>query len=889
VPAFAQANTGEIWGRLADANGDIVPDASVSVTNVDTRAERRTSSDRGGLFGFGALAPGRYEVTASHEGFAAQRQGDIILLPGHRMQIELRLHRAVMPETIAVNPYPPILESGQTHASGFVAEAEIEALPIEGQRYLRLAELTPAVTRDFETGGVRVMNLPSAQNRVLIDGFDHTSSITGDPIGAEGPQRLPYQLSQWSVQAFRVQTSAAPAENGPGGASVISVATKAGANTFGGSSYEFFGDRALNGVKTLDQRAGLRKPPYRSNQFGAIVGGPMLRNHDFFLVSYEGLRRTDSAAASPDVRPFAPAGGALLSRVQSLLARTSADQEQDLAFVRTDHDYFGQHFTLRYLDQQFAGRAIDATRFQPALASDGPAYLRTRSGAGSLTSAFGGAVVNEARVQYADSRDTENAPSGPALVIWNNGSFVAQTGSSLFGPHQFATKRLQIADSVSWVTGAHSIKTGVDILKDRNATAFGPQITYGFQLIERLTASGASDWVTQTLDTGTVRADVNQYAGFLQDAWRASHSLTIDLGIRYDVQDFLDGPARVIPTARNNWAPRIGFAYAPGNRNSVFRAGYGLFYGTTPALIPALAQAFNDRPFHALPASMAVVDPSFKTARVHQATAGWEAEKYRMGTFGVEYLFARGERLPRPVDINLAGRFPGVQRVVSFESSGQSVYNGVSAHTRGRLLQQLFYTIAYTFSRSSETPLQPIAMLFGGLNDRGSLSVQGNTLEKRAAGDADRHHQIAFSAMYDTSVLAVDRHGLSKRLIADWEWGLVYTLQTGRPYSAYVNGDINGDRNGFNDLATGTTWNQFRLPYQASLDPRIARRFQLGRSEQLLMIWEAFNIWNRPNYTAVDNTLYSISSGSLLRNPLFGRTTAQANGRVMQLAARLVF
>ena len=904
APAFGQANTGEIWGRIADANGDIVADASVFVANVDTRAERRTSSDRDGLFGFAALPPGHYQVTASHEGFAGQRQDDIVLLPGHRMQIELRLHRAAMPETIAVNSYPPILESGRTHASGFVAESEFEALPIEGQRYLRLAELTPAVTRDFETGGVRVMDLPSAQNRVLIDGFDHTSSITGDPIGAEGPQRVPYQLSQWSVQAFRVQTSAAPAENGRGGAAVISVATKSGANVFRGSGYEFFGDRALNGVKTLDQRAGLPKPPYRSNQFGAIVGGPLLRNHDFFLLSYEGLRRMDSPAASPDVRPFAPAGGSVLSRVQALLARASADQKQDLVFARTDHDYFGQHFTLRYLDQRFAGRAIDATRFQPALASDGPASLRTRSGAGSLASAIGGAVVNEARVQYADSDDTENPPSAPALVIWNNGSFVAQTGSSLFGPHRFATKRLQIADSISWVAGAHSIRAGVDVLKDRNETAFGPQITYGFQSIERLAAvpaSGASDWVTQTLDTGTVHANVNEYAVFLQDAWRASRSLTIDLGIRYDVQDVLDGQVATtpsirvaglgsaIPTAQNNWAPRIGFAYAPGDRKSVFRAGYGLFYGTTPALIPALARAFNDSQLHALPASIAVVDPSFKPSRVHQATAGWEAEKYRMGTFGVDYLFARGERLPRPVDINIAGRFPGLQRVVSFESSGQSVYNGVSAHTRGRLLQQLFYTIAYTFSRSSETPLQPIAMLFGGLNERGSLSVQGNTLEKRAAGDADRHHQIAFSAMYDTSVLAINRHGLSKRLISDWEWGLVYTLQTGRQFSAYVNGDINGDRNGFNDRAPDTTWNQYRLPYQASLDPRIARRFQLGRSQQLLVIWEAFNISNRPNYTATDNTLYSISSGSLERNPLFGRTTAQANGRMMQLAVRLVF
>jgi hypothetical protein len=887
APAFAQANTGDIWGHVADVNGDIIADVSVSVTNVDTRAERKTHSDRVGLFGFSALPPGHYQVTASHEGFAAQRQDDIVLLPGQRMQIELRLHHAVMPETIAVNAYPPILESGQTHASGFVAETEIDALPIEGQRYLRLAELTPAVTRDFDTGGIRVMDLPSAQNRILIDGFDHTSSITADPIGAEGPQRVLYQLSQWAVQAFRVQTNGAPAENGRAGAAVISVATDSGANAFRGSGYEFFGDRALNGMKTLDQRAGLSKPPYRSNQFGAIVGGPMLRNHDFFLVSYDGLRRTDTPAASPDVRGFAPAAASVLNRV---LSGASADHQQDLVFARTDHDYFGQHFTVRYLDQQFAGRAIDATRFQPALVSDGTADLRTRSGAGSLASAIGGAVVNEARVQYVDSRDTENPPSAPALVIWNNGSFVAQTGASLFGPHRFATKRLQVADSISWVTGAHSIKAGVDVLKDRNETAFGPQITHGFQSIERVAAlPGGGDWITQTLDTGTVHTNVNQYAAFLQDAWRASPSLTIDLGVRYDVQDFLEAAGSAVATARNNWAPRIGFAYSPGDRKSVFRGAYGLFYGTTPALIPALAQAFNDSPLHALPASIAVVDPLFKTSRVHQATAGWEAEKYRTGTFGVDYLFARGERLPRPVDINIAGRFPGLARVVSFQSSGQSVYNGVSAHARGRLLQQLFYTIAYTFSRSSETPLQPIAMIFGGLNERGSLSLQGNTLETRAAGDADRHHQIAFSAMYDTSVLAINRHGLSKRLISNWEWGLVYTLQTGRPYSAYVNGDTNSDRNAFNDLAPETTWNQYRLPYQASLDPRITRRFQLGRTRQLLVIWEAFNISNRPNYTAADNTRYSISSGSLAPNPLFGRTTAQANGRMMQLAARFVF
>src|SRR5215510_731820 len=158
--------------------------------NVDTGIDRETLADREGRFGFAALQPGRYRVTASHDGFASQRQDDITLLPGHRMEIELRLHLASLPETIALNPYPPILESGRTHASGFVAETEIEGLPVESRRYLRLAELTPAVSTDVETGGMRVMALPSTQNRIVIDGFDHTSSMTGEPIGGEGPLRV---------------------------------------------------------------------------------------------------------------------------------------------------------------------------------------------------------------------------------------------------------------------------------------------------------------------------------------------------------------------------------------------------------------------------------------------------------------------------------------------------------------------------------------------------------------------------------------------------------------------------------------------------------------------------------------------------------------------------
>ncbi len=771
------------------------------------------------------------------------------------------------------------------------------------------------------------MALPSTQNRVVIDGFDHTSSITGEPVGGEGPARVPYQLSQWAVSAFRVNISAAPAEIGRAGAAVIDVVTQSGANRLRASGYEFFGNRALVGHKVLDEQAGLDNPAYRSNQFGAVVGGPILKDHNFFLVSYDGLQRIDSVSASPNTALFSGGNSPVLN---ATVARTARDQDQDLVLARTDHQYFGQHLTLRYVDQQFAGQAIDAARIQPAISSNGTSYVRTRSGAGSLATVLRSTLVNEARVQYADSHDAENPPTMPGVVVWQDGSFVAQTGTSLFGPHAFATKRLQMGDSVSVVGRGHSMKAGADVLRDRNGIQFRGMSTYGFQTIDGFASGvprGDGEWLTQTFDArdAGVNADVDHYSAYLQDTWRASRSLTVDVGARYDLQLFArGGPSpdsqlaaagfgSAIAPDRTNWAPRAGLAWAPGERRHVFRAAYGLFYGATPAMISALAQTYDGingqaittrsgggtslpaypGQFASIPTgthpSVAVVDPGFRTGRVHHGSAGWETEKYRVGTLGIQYLFARGERLPRPVEINVAGRFPNLDRVVGFQSSGESTYHAVAFHTRARLFQQLFYTVAYTVSRADETPQAPIAMIFGGLNERNVLGGAGSELNARAPGNNDQRYHLAASAMYDTTLLASERHGIAKTLLGRWELSAVYTLQSGEPYSAYTNGDINGDHNAFNDLAPGTARNRYRLPAQGSLDPRISRQFRIGPARELSLVWEAFNVTNRPNYTAVDDTLYVVSGSGLQRNPLFGRRTGQANGRIMQLAVRATF
>src|SRR5207237_3592405 len=129
---------------------------------------------------------------------------------------------------------------------------------------------------------------------------------------------------------------------------------------------------------------------------------------------------------------------------------------------------------------------------------------------------------------------------------------------------------------------------------------------------------------------------------------------------------------------------------------------------------------------------------------------GWEVERSRAGSLAIDYLFARGERLPRVVNVNAtAPPLRRSYRYIAFQSTAESIYNGVTLHARARVLQQLFYTIAYTVARSDETPQQPIGMVFGNAGARRTLAIDGATLQTRYPGNNDQHHQLVISAIYD--------------------------------------------------------------------------------------------------------------------------------------------
>ena len=151
------------------------------------------------------------------------------------------------------------------------------------------------------------------------------------------------------------------------------------------------------------------------------------------------------------------------------------------------------------------------------------------------------------------------------------------------------------------------------------------------------------------------------------------------------------------------------------------------------------------------------------------------------------------------------------------------------------------------------------------------------------------YHRFVGSAVYSTAAFAHHFHGYLRSVFDRWMLSVIYTLQSGQPYSAYASTDINGDNNRFNDIAPGTTRNQYRYTASVSLDPRAARDISLGRTTRLTLIWEAFNLLNRDNYNLVSQTLYDATGTTLRRVREFGDRLAATDPRIMQLAVKLSF
>jgi hypothetical protein len=284
-----------------------------------------------------------------------------------------------------------------------------------------------------------------------------------------------------------------------------------------------------------------------------------------------------------------------------------------------------------------------------------------------------------------------------------------------------------------------------------------------------------------------------------------------------------------------------------------------------------------------------VFDRGFEAPRVQQASAGLEWEWMPRTSLTLTFLHATGDHLPRALERNVSppGPFAGVSRLVAIESTDQSTYNGMSVEFRRDLWQGIHYRLAYIVGRATDTGSVDV-LLPGGREDRFIRPAGDPDLDRRAPADNDQRHRFVGSAIYFSESFAGRRGRVLRTLLDDWRISATYVLQGGLPYTAYAAGDLNGDRNVFNDIAPGTTRNGFRREKEGRLNARLAREFAFPNLTVTPSL-DLFNVFNAAHYRHIDDTLYAGSGATLIENPRFGRRFSPEPGRIAQLGLAIAF
>jgi hypothetical protein len=963
--AGAQSVTGSIQGTIVDQSGAVLPGVTVNVTNSATGVARTVVSDATGTFRAELLPVGPYDLSAELPGFSPRKQTGINLTVGAELTFGIEMRVASVAETVTVSAESPIIETTRSHVSSTVGEQAVANLPVNGRNFINFALLTPGVTTDVRTGDISFAGQRGTLNSLVVDGADNNNTFFGQTIGRTGSGRAPYQFSAAAVKEFQVNSNAYSAEYGRAGGAVINVVTKSGTNTPSGSVFEFLRDKSLNAINLINQLQGRAKSPYHFNQFGGFFGGPLRKDRDFVFANYDGQRNKLPNLVFlnlPTTRPGDADTVAAIAKLEPLAASWDQAQNQDTFFIKTDHQLNNANrLTLRYNHQTFNGKNFENGGPQNSVEHTGDSNVRTRTLNASVTAVLGSTLFNEARVQWAKDQEPGEANSAnPEAIIQQGGQTVLTIGRNSFSPRETTITRWQVADTLTWARGEHKVKTGLDFQFDNILNYFPGNFfgAYTYSTLASFNLNQASRYVQAFPGPGTTgpttHPDIKEYSFFAQDEWRVTHDVTVNAGLRYDVQQFAKPQVRnpeaqlaasgidtgFLPTDTNNWGPRLGVAWSPAGKKFLARGGYGLFYGRTPSIMVGTAHSNNGinvqtitftgsliplypNVYSSLPTGVALPRPTifnfdrnYQNAQVQQASAGFEYEVMPQTSVAINFLHVSGEQLPRSTDINVgastpttytvsttgqqlpyyrfaAGPFTNFARIISFQSTADSRYDGLTIELNRRFAGHVSARAAYTVGKVSDTVPDATAVVPGSSSDDAKYASNPANFEAdRTSGNNDQRHRFVFSGTFDTNGLAAGDHGVAGALARGWDFSAIFTASSGQPYSARIgNVDLNNDGNTRNDFAPGTVRNQFRLPKYSALDVRIARQIALGTRVRLQPIFEAFNLLNADDVTLVNTTLDSVNTTTnvLTPNTNFGQPLGTGGQRIIQLALKVTF
>lgn len=894
-------------GNVSDTNSAAIVGAKISITNLETNRTQIAISDAGGRFRFAFLAVGNYEIKAEQNDFAPIGQ-KLILTVGQNLEINLVL--PLKQASVLVNiESEPLIETARTQIAETVLPETIENLPLNGRNFLDLALLLPAVSRTntgsvqkfAETSavpgtGISVAGQRNLANSFIVDG----SSANDDAVELTGTY-----YSQEVIREFQVVTNGAVAEFGRASGGFVNIVTQSGTNKIGGKIYGFLRSERLDARNPLAPT----KDPLTQTQTGGSFGAPIVKNRTFFFGNFEQTRRNDS-----NVITISPANVAAINARLSAVGYRGKSIETGLVsggydttnvFARFDHQINAKNsFAATY--NFYDINAVNARTVGGLNAVSRGTNLDNKDHTINLQNItiLGSQSLNELRFQYRNSRLAAPAidQNGPAVNISGIANFGTATSS--------LTKRdidlYQLNDSFSTSIKNHSLKTGAEFLyNDLNIEFPGAiQGVYTFTNLANFLSGNYSQF-QQAFGTPSQAQKNPNFGAFVQDEWKVFRNLTLNFGLRYDLQ-FLPDP---IKTDNNNIAPRFGFAFSP-NEKTVIRGGFGLFYDRIPtratsnalqrdgskyivailsrtsAGAPTFPNILANQPtILTTKPSVTRIDPNIENSYSQQANLQIERELPWDSSVSLGYLYLRGlniilsrnTNVPRctsAIDpVNLCRPDASFGNISRYEGSGDSYYNGMVFSFNKRQKDWASIRISYTLSKTIDNTGN---FFFSTPQD--NFNLRGD----RGLSDNDQRHRLTLSGTLNTPQTLENE--LVRKVFGGFQISYIYTFASRLPFNVLAGSDLNGDSN-INDRALGLGRNTGRGFDFSSFDLRLSRRFQLTERLNLELLAEGFNLFNRANFSVPNNTF---GTGNV---PLatFGRPTAAFDPRQIQLGFRLNF
>ncbi len=660
---LAQITTGTVSGTVRDSSGAVLPGANVNLINTDTGATRTAVADARGYYAAPNLSLGQYEITATSEGFQTTVRRGITLNVGQNAVIDFGLQIGSVSERVEVTAEAPLIQTTSATVSGLVNERQVQDLPLNARDLVSLGTLYAGVVapttgeRSASKGfGTKLAISGTRYNQSLfqLDGVD-INDAANSAGGAAG-----ILMGAETIREFNVITNGYSAEYGRHTGGVFNAVTKSGTNSLHGSVFEFLRNEKLDANRwETNAFGGGSKDAYKRNQFGFSLGGPIARDKSFFFGSYEGLREREGETATfavPDAnarRGTVPTTAAICTSVQgtftattgtcslavhpgvrpylesyplpngALQASAGTGDWADSRSVPTDENFFTIRMDHKLSDSDtlFGRYTFDdaiknnRTNFNAYENNDS----RNQYAAFGHTRIVSQALVNQLVLGYTRtfSAQKNTAVEGLTIPTFNftthDGAMglITTTGLGSWGgesqyPRASVLNMFQIKDDVFYTAGQHSIKFGVNAQRFRfkYGALFNGGGTYAFGNIPTFMAGVVNSYTALTADSqGGAYPEQTVFGIHLQDDYRITPHLTMNMGLRYEVssvpkevygrvsnlRDFLGinqtqndliigNPVYLNPSLKN-FAPRMGLAWDPtGDGKTSVRAGAGIFH-----------------------------------------------------------------------------------------------------------------------------------------------------------------------------------------------------------------------------------------------------------------------------------------------------------------------